>query len=106
MTAGGSIRDEEMAAQLTEDGVREVEGRETAKGRDAIAAMLARHAGAGAPDGPGESFFIRNFVANVLIEDLTPTSARGLAYFAVFTPAGPDHWGRYRDGGVSIADRW
>jgi len=104
--AGDSLRHEELAAQFTEDGVLEVDGRETAQGRDAIAAMLARHAGAGAPDGPGESFFIRHFVANVLIEDLTPTSARGLAYFAVFTPAGPDHWGRYRDEFVSIADRW
>lgn len=104
--AGNSLRLEELAAQFTEEGVLEVDGRETAQGRDAIAAMLARHAGAGAPDGPGESFLIRHFVANVLIEDLTPTSARGLAYFAVFTPAGPDHRGCYRDEFVSIADRW
>lgn len=75
--AGDSLRHEELAAQFTEDGVLEVDGRETAQGRDAIAAMLARHAGAGAPDGPGESFFIRHFVANVLIADLTPTSAPG-----------------------------
>ena len=104
--AGDSLRHEELAAGSPRTAFSKWMGRETAQGRDAIAAMLARHAGAGAPDGPGESFFIRHFVADVLIEDLTPTSARGLAYFAVFTPAGPDHWGRYRDEFVSIADRW
>jgi hypothetical protein len=109
--AGDSGRIDELAAQFTPDGVLEVHGEERAQGRAAIIAMLTRHAAAGAPPAsalPADSppFFIRHFVTNIAIQSLTPAEAHGVAYFAVFTPAGPDHWGRYRDVYVPDGDRW
>jgi SnoaL-like domain len=130
--AGDSGRYADLAAQFTVDGVLDVHGQERAEGRAAIAALLGRNAADGAPDenrpdasrpgsagqpgdagGPGAAsqlsdrpFFIRHFVTNVLIDPITPDEARVAAYFAVFTPAGPDHWGRYRDVFVPDGDRW
>jgi len=104
--AGDSFRLDDLAAQFAEDGVLEVHGQETAQGRAAIVEMLGRHGSAGAPDNGGGPFFIRHFVANVLIQSLTPSEAHAVAYFAVFTPIGPDHWGRYRDEFVPVGDRW
>jgi SnoaL-like domain len=104
--AGDSFRLDELAEQFTEDGVLEVHGQETAHGRAAIVEMLTRHGSTGAAAEPGEQFFIRHFIANVLIQRLTPKLAHGVAYFAVFTPSGPDHWGRYRDEFVPVGDRW
>ena len=45
-------------------------------------------------------------VANVTIQSITPTEAHGVACFAVYTPVGPDHWGRYRDTYVPEDGRW
>jgi hypothetical protein len=106
--AGDSGRLDELAEQFVDDGVLEVHGKEQAQGRAAIAAMLRRHAAGGAPPpGPtAEPFFIRHFVTNVLIHPLTPTEARAVAYFAVLTPDGLDHWGRYRDVFVPAGERW
>jgi hypothetical protein len=104
--AGDSGRVEELAAQFTPDGVLEVHGKERAEGRAAIIAMLARHAAGGAPPAGSAPFFIRHFVTNIAVQSLTPAEARGVAYFAVFTPQGPDHWGRYRDVFVPDGDRW
>jgi hypothetical protein len=42
----------------------------------------------------------------VFIDPITPDEAGVSAYFAVFTPDGPDHWGRYRDVFVPSGDRW
>jgi SnoaL-like domain len=107
--AGDSGRLAELAAQFTPDGVLEVHGREQAQGRDEIIAMLSRHAADGAPptgDADGPPFFVRHFVTNIAVGSITPAQAHAVAYFAVFTPAGPDHWGRYRDVFVPHGDRW
>jgi hypothetical protein len=104
--AGDSGRFDEIAAQFTLDGVLEVHGRSRAEGRASIAAMLAHNATDGAPVAGDRPFFIRHFVTNVLIDPITPDEARVVAYFAVFTPDGPDHWGRYRDVFVPDGDRW
>jgi SnoaL-like domain len=103
--AGDSGRFEEIAAQFTEDGVLDVRGQARAEGRAAIAALLARNAADGAAVGDGPSF-VRHFVTNVLIDPITRDEARASAYFAVFTPDGPDHWGRYRDVFVPDGERW
>jgi hypothetical protein len=104
--AGDSGRVDEVAAQFVEDGALEVRGKETARGRAEIAAMLARHAAAGAPADGSAPFFIRHFVTNVLVQTLRPDGAEVVAYFAVFTLEGSDHWGRYRDVFVPDGDRW
>jgi hypothetical protein len=104
--AGDSGRVEELAAQFCPDGVLEVHGADAAHGRSAIVAMLMEHVAAGAPADEGRPFFIRHHVTNVLVQSLTRTEAHVVAYFAVYTPDGPDHWGRYRDVLVPVEDRW
>jgi SnoaL-like protein len=104
--AGDAGQVAELAAQFVEDGVLKVHGAESAHGRGEIAAMLARHARDGAPPPGDRPFFIRHFVTNVLIRSIEPAEAHAVAYFAVFTPDGPDHWGRYRDVFVPSGNRW
>jgi SnoaL-like domain len=107
--AGDSGRYADIAAQFVADGVLDVHGQDRAEGRAAIAALLARNAADGAPATGSRTdrpFFIRHFVTNVLIDPLTPHEAGVASYFAVFTPDGPDHWGRYRDVFVPDGDRW
>jgi len=103
--AGDSGRVDELAAQFTEDGLLEIRGRDSAQGRAGIIEMLTQHAGSGRPAG-GEPFFVRHFVTNILVRDLTPGEAHAVAYFTVFTADGPDHWGRYRDLLVPVGNRW
>jgi hypothetical protein len=104
--AGDSGRYADIAAQFTVDGVLDVHGQDRVEGRDAIAALLTRNAADGAPTPGDRPFFIRHFVTNVFIDPITPDEARVAAYFAVFTPDGPDHWGRYRDVFVPAGERW
>jgi len=104
--AGDSGRVDDLAAQFTPDGVLEVQGKECAEGRAEIVAMLTRHAAEGSPPAGSVPFFIRHFVTNIVIGSLAPDEAHGVAYFAVLTPEGLDHWGRYRDVFVPDGDRW
>jgi hypothetical protein len=104
--AGDSGRVEELAAQFAEDGVLEIPDGAHAQGRAAIVDMLNSHAEHGAPADPSAPFFIRHHTSNILTTEVTPTEAKGVAYFAVYTPDGPDHWGRYRDAYVKAGDRW
>ncbi|SHN17149.1 nuclear transport factor 2 family protein [Cryptosporangium aurantiacum] len=100
--AGDRYRLDDLAALFTEDGVLEIRGREPARGRAAIVAALT------APGGESRTtrFFVRHFVTNVWFEELTVDVARVASYFAVLTPSGLDHWGRYRDELVPVGDRW
>jgi hypothetical protein len=102
--AGDGFRLDELAALFTEDGVLEVKGRSSAKGRQAIIEMLASSSTRRRP--PEERFFIRHFVTNLHFTRLEPDRIETSAYFLVLTPRGPDHWGRYRDVMVREGDRW
>lgn len=102
--AGDVLRVEELAALFVPDGVLEVHGRETARGRAEIVSMLSGHSSIGRP--AEGSFHIRHFVANVLIDEITEDSARARSYFQVLTPDGVDHWGRYRDTFVRHEGEW
>lgn len=105
--AGDQGRLEDLAAQFTEDGILEVRGRDIARGRAEIIAMLSRHGDRGRADGATTGpFFVRHFVTNILVTDIAQAEAHAVAYFAVFTASGPDHWGRYRDHLVPDGDRW
>jgi hypothetical protein len=102
--AGDGFRLTELADLFVPDGVLEVYGRETATGREAIVNMLSGHGDAGRP--AEGRFYIRHFVANVLIDEITETSARAVSYFQVLTPGGADHWGRYRDTFAVHSGQW
>ncbi len=101
--AGDGYRLEELAALFTEDGVLEVKGGHRARGRQAIVEMLR---GTERKRPAGQAFFIRHFVANLRFVTLESGRAETSAYFVVLTPAGVDHWGRYRDVLVADGERW
>ena len=95
--AGDTGRTADVADCFTVDGVLDLGdhgGR--FEGRAAIAAELEAVVArvAGAADAPGP---INHHVSSVLIVMADPSSAEVRSYFCVYTDAGPDHWGRYRD---------
>jgi len=105
--AGDRARLDDLAACFTEDGVLEIKGQRSAQGREAIVRMLGQNAvGDGVDRRSGGRFFIRHFVTNLRFDRITPERIESSAYFLVFTGAGPDHWGRYRDVLVPEGDRW
>jgi hypothetical protein len=106
--AGDGGRIDDVAKLFTEDGVLELKapgGTESAVGQDAIAELLRvqteRAVGSNPP-----GFFLRHHVSTVVIESVTPSRVTGVAYFAVYGPDGPDHWGRYRDVFAPVDNRW
>jgi hypothetical protein len=104
---GDAFKIEQLAAQFAEDGTLHVHGEDPVTGRAAIVTKLTRSGERGAPTGVGElKMYIRHFVTNVLVENITATTADARSYFLVFTPLGPDHWGRYRDTMVKTAEGW
>jgi SnoaL-like domain len=102
--AGDRYRLDELADCFTEDGVLEIRGRERVVGRAAIRDLLSRPRPGSRPRPDG--FYVRHHVSSVRIESVTPDEAHTSAYFFVVTPAGPDHWGRYRDTLVPVGERW
>jgi hypothetical protein len=102
--AGDRMRLPDLADCFTEDGELEVKNLFAVRGRAAIAAQLATPANS-AP-ATTERFFVRHFISNLRFAEVSPELIHTTAYFAVFTPAGPDHWGRYRDELVPAGDRW
>ena len=97
-----------MVDCFTQNGVLEVKGRQAAVGKSAITAMLAPKADTASDTDPQkiDKFFIRHFVTNLRFDSIEPERVETSAYFAVFTPKGVDHWGRYRDVLVPSGDRW
>ncbi|GAB2482998.1 nuclear transport factor 2 family protein [Jatrophihabitans fulvus] len=104
--AGDSGRVDELAAQFTEDGVLQLADGAEVGGRAAIARMLRDHAERGAPADGSPGFFVRHHTTDILTTEVSTDRAQGVAYFAVYTPDGPDHWGRYRDSYARVGDRW
>jgi len=95
--AGDRGRSADVAACFHPDGVLDVGDHGGAwNGRDQIAreleAVAERIVAAGTEAGP-----VHHHVSSVSIELLDATSAEVRSYFCVFTAAGPDHWGSYRD---------
>ena len=50
--------------------------------------------------------YVRHYTATHRIDVLDATHATGRCYYAVLTPAGLDHWGRYVDEYRVIDGRW
>uniref|UniRef100_A0AAU1M2S8 Nuclear transport factor 2 family protein n=1 Tax=Streptomyces sp. NBC_00148 TaxID=2903626 RepID=A0AAU1M2S8_9ACTN len=103
--SGDRFRLAELAGCFTEDGVLEVKGGGAARGRAAIEEMLGGNGRAGGRPA-GDGFFLRHFVTNLTFDSVTAERVETSAYFMVLTDRGPDHWGRYRDVYVPVADRW
>jgi hypothetical protein len=103
--AGDRGRVEELAAQLTTDGVLEIKGGRTLRGRDEIADGLGRSVLTSSGTA-SEPRFLRHHVSSVVIDNVTADGADAASYFAVWGPHGIDHWGRYRDRFMPVGDRW
>ncbi len=101
-----------LAACFTPVGVLEYTGgAEPLRGRDAIVAGLTaavrRPAGRQNDHGPRPSpAFVRHHVSSVRFGAVEREHAEAQSYFAVYTDAGADHWGRYRDTLMLVDDRW
>jgi hypothetical protein len=99
----------ELAECFTEDGILELKGRFTAKGRDEIAATLAdasQGVAQTASPPPGMHHIMRHYVTNLTFTSVSDDRIHSEAYFAVFLVDAVDHWGRYRDELVPVGDRW
>ena len=98
-------RFDDVAALFATDAVLEMPDGRRFLGRDAVRAFLVETAATmRVAATPGS--FIRHHVSSHQITVETPDRALGHAYFFVVTDRGPDHWGRYADRYVRIADGW
>lgn len=50
--------------------------------------------------------YVRHFTATHQIDLIDETTATGRCYFAVVSPTGLDHWGRYLDEYRAVDGRW
>ncbi|MBX6390835.1 MAG: nuclear transport factor 2 family protein [Frankia sp.] len=98
----------DLAACFTPDGVLEARDLWVARGREEIIARLSgvEEKTAATAAGTARPAFVRHHVTNLRFESVTPERITTAAYFAVLTPAGLDHWGRYRDVLVPYEGRW
>ncbi len=101
---GDAGRFDEVLALFADDAVMEIVGRPVHVGRAAIETVFTR-----AQDqlrGAATAGYVRHFTATHQIDLIDETHAGGRCYFAVLTPIGLDHWGRYIDEYVRREGRW
>ena len=106
--SGDAMRLADLAGSFCEDGVLELRGGDRLQGREAIVGFLGG-AVAGADAAAAESStkrIVRHNVTNVRFLEMAPDEARVACYFTVVTEVGLDHYGRYRDVFVPVADQW
>lgn len=107
--AGDRGQLKQLSSCFIEDGILEVKGGFTARGRREIVAALTDIAPRIArTDTPplGAHHIVRHYVANLLFTSVCPERIETQAYFVVFQVDAVDHWGRYRDVLVPVEDRW
>lgn len=110
--AGDRLRDAELAACFTEDGIVETDGVAEVdsfryEGREAIRSWIARWRDRPAADGPVHgATFVRHHLTTCHIELTGPDSARARTYWSAWTDIGPDHAGYYLDSFRRTGDTW
>jgi hypothetical protein len=103
--AGDVGRLDELAETFCADGVLEIRGLQTLRGRAEIVAFLGgvtEKVTVSAKVKP----MVRHNVANVLFNEVTRDHADVSCYFTVVTHIGLDHVGRYRDTFVPDGNGW
>jgi hypothetical protein len=103
--SGDAGRLDDLAATFCTDGLLEIRGLQSLRGRSEIASFLGDVTGNIAGN-VGVKPVVRHNVANVLFTGLTPQEAQVSSYFTVVTHIGLDHFGRYRDTLVPDGDTW
>ncbi|MFT3968443.1 MAG: nuclear transport factor 2 family protein [Sphingobium sp.] len=110
--AGDRLRDADLAACFTGDGVVETDGVAEAdsfrhEGREAIRRWIARWRDRPAEAGPvHRATFVRHHLTTCHIELTGPDSARARTYWSAWTDIGPDHAGYYLDAFRHEEGRW
>ena len=95
--AGDTGRTTDVADCFLADGVLDLgDHGGVLEGRAAIAAELDAVVARVAADGDGAGP-VNHHVSSVVIALSDPSTAVVRSYFCVYTKAGADHWGRYRD---------
>ncbi|MBX7453945.1 nuclear transport factor 2 family protein [Mycolicibacterium sp. 3033] len=101
-----------LAACFAPTGVLEFTGgSEPLSGREAIVAGLTaavrRPAASDDHQRPRPSpAFVRHHVSSIRFDAVERDNAEAQSYFAVYTDAGVDHWGRYRDVLTLVDGEW
>ena len=103
--SGDAGRGEELAAAFAPDGVLELRGGVTVRGRAEIRELIGGVAGAPRAD-PGVRRLVRHVLTNTRFTAISAEQASVSSYFTVVTEIGLDHAGRYRDTLVPAGDRW
>jgi hypothetical protein len=115
--SGDAFRLHELAGAFCADGVLEIRGRQPLRGRNEIIAFLGggiagdddevrRHVRRTEAAESGVRRIVRHNVTNVRFLELTPEQASVDCSFTVLTEIGLDHYGRYRDVFIPVADEW
>jgi hypothetical protein len=109
---GDAGRVAEVLDLFAEDAVVDVVEHRSYRGRDEIGELFR---GTAAPDnGPRPKVRgaapkpspIWHHTSTLVIDVENPSLATGRCYFAVLTPRGLDHWGRYRDRYAAVDGGW
>jgi hypothetical protein len=98
---GDAGRIHDLAETFSVDGVLEIRNGATLRGRSDIIDYLSN-----ITVDPGIKPIVRHIVANVMFSAVEHDKADVSCYFTVFTHIGLDHFGRYRDALVPVADTW
>jgi len=100
---GDSGRFDQLVELFAPDAVMELPAR-TCTGRAEILSIFTGvQERVRAGDAPA---YVRHYTATHQIDLVDETHATGRCYFAVLTPAGLDHWGRYIDRYRVVDGRW
>jgi hypothetical protein len=117
---GDSGRVAQVLALFAPDAVVDIVGHRSYRGRDEIAELFRAAADSGSapsaadleattratPTATRVPVPIWHHTSTLVIDVENPTRAAGRCYFAVLTPAGLDHWGRYRDEYAAADGGW
>ncbi len=98
---GDAGRIDQQVALFAPDAVLEIVGQPVCRGPEEIRSLFSSAMGSGA-----EIQLIRHHVSTHQIDFESRDQATGRSYFAVYTEAGLDHWGRYLDAYRVIDGAW
>lgn len=103
--SGDAGKADELAAAFTPDGVLQLRGGATARGRAEIRGLIGGVADA-PPVDPGVRRLVRHLLTNTRFTAVSREEVSVSSYFTVVTERGLDHTGRYRDTFVPVGDEW
>lgn len=104
--SGDAGRVDDLAGTFCPDGVLEIRGARSLRGRGEIARFLTGVTADVATTAAHSRPVVRHLITNVLFGELTADQALVRSYFTVVTHIGLDHVGRYRDVLVPAEGSW